>query len=73
TDITTLSLACPSDNKLIENTGWTTRKRADGRTEWIPPPHLDTGQTRGNNYHPPHHYLTPDKHDNNDGGDDADP
>jgi hypothetical protein len=38
TDITTLSLACPSDNKLIENTGWTTRKRADGRTEWIPPP-----------------------------------
>ncbi len=38
TDITKLSLACPADNKLIETTGWTTRKRKDGRTQWIPPP-----------------------------------
>ena len=30
-----------------------TRKRKDGRTEWIPPPNLDTGQARVNNYHHP--------------------
>ena len=63
TDITTLSLACPRDNKLIERTGWTTRIRTDGRTEWIPPPHLDTGQTRTNNYHHPQRYLIPDESD----------
>ena len=40
-----------------------TRKRKDGRTEWIPPPNLDTGQTRVNNYHHPHRYLTPDEND----------
>ena len=33
TDIDKLSLACPPDNRLIEETGWTTRKRKDGRTE----------------------------------------
>jgi hypothetical protein len=33
------------------------RKREDGRTEWIPPPHLDTGQARVNNYHNPEQYL----------------
>ncbi len=32
----------------------------DGRTEWIPPPHLDTGQARVNNYHHPERYLLPD-------------
>jgi hypothetical protein len=73
TDIDQLTLACPRDNKLIEKTRWRTRKRKHGRTEWIPPPHLDTGQARVNNYHHPHRYLTPDEHDNNDGGDDADP
>ena len=60
TDIDTLTLACPADNKLIEKTGWTTRKRKDGRTEWIPPPHLDTGQSRINNYHHPERYLLPE-------------
>jgi hypothetical protein len=60
TDITKLSLACAADNKLIETTGWTTRKRKDGRTQWIPPPNLDTGQARVNNYHHPQRYLTPD-------------
>jgi hypothetical protein len=70
TDITTLSLACPSDNKLIEKTRWRTRKRADGRTEWIPPPHLDTGQTRVNNYHHPHRYLTPDEDGEDEDADD---
>jgi hypothetical protein len=44
TDINRLSLACPADNKLIETTGWTTPRRKDGRTQWIPPPSLDKGQ-----------------------------
>jgi hypothetical protein len=68
TDINAMSLACPSDNKLIETTGWTTRKCKDGRTEWIPPPNLDTGQARINNYHHPHRYLVPDEY--GDGDDD---
>ena len=46
------------------------RKRKDGRTEWIPPPHLDTGQARVNNYHHPERYLIPDE--NEDDGDDED-
>ncbi len=63
TDINKLSLACPADNKLIEKTGWTTRKRKDGRTQWIPPPNLDAGQARVNNYHHPERYLIPDENE----------
>ena len=70
TDVDTLTLACPPDNRLIEETGWTTRTRADGRIEWIPPPDLDTGQAQVNNYHHPQNYLVPDEH--NDGDDDGD-
>jgi len=33
--------------------GWRTRKRKDGITEWIPPPHLDRGQRRTNTYFHP--------------------
>ena len=61
TDIDTLTLACPADNRLIEKTGWRTRKRKDGRTQWLPPPNLDTGQARVNNYHHPERYLIPDE------------
>lgn len=57
TDITKLTLACGPHNRLIEKGRWSTRKRKDGRTEWIPPRHLDTGQTRVNNYHHPQKYL----------------
>jgi hypothetical protein len=60
TDITKLTLACGPDNRLIEKGGWRTRKRKDGRTEWFPPPHLDTGQDRVNNYHHPERYLVPE-------------
>ena len=60
TDITKLTLACGPHNRLIENGGWTTRKRKDGCTEWIPPRDLDTGQDRVNNYHHPGKYLIPD-------------
>ena len=37
TDITKLTLACGPDNRAVEEQGWITRKRKDGRTEWIPP------------------------------------
>ena len=57
TNITKLTLACGPDNRLVEEGGWTTRKRDDGRTEWIPPPHLDTDQSRVNDYHHPEKYL----------------
>ena len=62
TDINLLTLACGPDNRLAEH-GWTVRKRKDGRTEWIPPPHLDTGQPRVNNYHHPQKYLVDDDED----------
>jgi HNH endonuclease len=57
TNIDNLTLACPPDNRLVEHGGWTTRKRHDGRTERLPPTHLDTGQARINDYHHPQHYL----------------
>lgn len=62
-NITDETLACGPDNRLIEKAGWKTRKRKDGRTEWIPPPHLDTGQTRVNDYHHPERYLLPEEDD----------
>ena len=45
------------DHKLVEH-GWTTRKRKNGNTEWIPPPHLDHGQPRTNTYHHPEKLLS---------------
>jgi Domain of unknown function (DUF222) len=63
TNVNTMTLACGGDNRLIEHSGWTTRQRTDGRTEWIPPPHLDTGQSRVNDYHHPEKYLLPEEDD----------
>jgi hypothetical protein len=60
TDVEDLTLACGPDNRLVETTGWTTRNRADGVTEWIPPPELDCGQSRINAYHHPGRILAPD-------------
>ncbi len=58
TNINDLTLACGPDNRLVKPGGWKTRKRRkDGRTEWIPPPHLDTGQARVNDYHHPQNFL----------------
>jgi hypothetical protein len=56
TDMNTLTRACGADHKLVEQ-GWTTRKRANGDTEWIPPPQLDHGQPRTNSYHHPEKLL----------------
>ncbi|HEX2283410.1 MAG TPA: HNH endonuclease signature motif containing protein [Mycobacterium sp.] len=60
TDITDEILACGPHNRLVKEGGWRTRKRQDGRIEWIPPPHLDCGQARTNNYHHPERLLRPD-------------
>jgi hypothetical protein len=59
TDIDDLTLACGPDNRLIEKTGWSTTVH-NGKTQWHPPPELDTGQARVNNYHHPHRYLLPE-------------
>jgi hypothetical protein len=61
TDVDDLTLACPIINREVKPGGWKTRKRKDGRTEWIPPPHLDSGQSRVNDYHHPQNYLLPDE------------
>ena len=63
TNVDDLTLACPKENRSVKPGGWTTRKRKDGRTEWIPPPHLDSGQSRVNDYHHPENYLLPDEGD----------
>ena len=56
TDIDRLTLACKPDHKLIDK-GWRTIKLGNGDTQWIPPPHLDHGQARVNDYHHPERYL----------------
>ena len=56
TNINAMALACKPDNLTIEETEWTTRRR-NGHTEWLPPPRLDTGQTRINHYFHPQRYL----------------
>ena len=56
TDIDRLTLACKTDHGTIKPGGWRTRKRKDGRTEWIPPPHLPLpGGT--NDFHHPERML----------------
>jgi HNH endonuclease len=65
TDIDNETLACPADHGLLDK-GWCTRKRKDGRTEWIPPPHLDPGQPRVNDFRHPQGYLKVPDHDEDD-------
>ncbi|MGH3594897.1 MAG: HNH endonuclease signature motif containing protein [Mycobacterium sp.] len=60
TNIDKLTLACKSDHRLAEK-GWRTIKLANGETQWIPPPHLDHGQARTNDYHHPERYLPDDE------------
>ncbi len=57
TDIDVEVLACGPHNRLAEQEGWQVRIRNDGTVEWIPPPPLDTGQTRTNTYHHPDRIL----------------
>ncbi|MGC2653983.1 MAG: HNH endonuclease signature motif containing protein [Mycobacterium sp.] len=60
TDIDELTFACGTHHRLIKPGGWTTRKRPNGDTDWIPPPHLDRGQPRTNLYHHPERLLPGD-------------
>ena len=69
TDVDALTLACGPHNRLVTPGGWRTRKRKDGRTEWIPPPELDSGQARTNRYHHPQRYLVDDENDDEGEGD----
>ncbi len=57
TDVDKMALACIPEHKLLDK-GWRTIKLGNGDTEWIPPPHLDHGQARTNDYHHPERYLT---------------
>ena len=63
TNVDDLALGCGKDNRAVKPGSWTTRKRDDGRTEWIPPSHLDSGQSRVNDYHHPENLLLPDDDD----------
>jgi hypothetical protein len=67
TNINDLTLACGPHNRLVKPGGWRTRTRKDGRTEWIPPPDLDTGQGRVNKYHHPEDLLIPEDEPDDDG------
>jgi Domain of unknown function (DUF222) len=63
TDITDLTLACGPDNRLATKGGWHTTMK-DGKAHWTPPPLLDTGQPRTNQYH--HPQLYPQEPENED-------
>ncbi|GLE53743.1 hypothetical protein ATCCBAA256_33060 [Mycobacterium montefiorense] len=58
TDVDNLTFACGPHHRLIKPGGWTTRIRKNGDVEWIPPPHLDYGQSRSNSFHHPEELLT---------------
>jgi hypothetical protein len=66
TDVNDLTLGCGPQHRLVKKGGWTTRKRANGDTEWIPPPHLDRGQPRTNTFHHPEKLLCDEDDDDDD-------
>jgi hypothetical protein len=59
TNVDDLGLACGPDNRMVGPDGWSTRLTDHHDVEWIPPPHLDTGQTRINHYHRPEELHPP--------------
>ncbi|BBY09153.1 HNH endonuclease signature motif containing protein [Mycobacterium noviomagense] len=63
TDVNDLTLGCGGHHPVVKPGGWQTRKREDGLTEWIPPPHLDRGQPRINLFHHPEKLLHDDDDD----------
>jgi hypothetical protein len=56
TNIDTLTFACGPHHRLIKSGGWKTRKRKDGRTEWLPPPQLPL-KGGANDFHHPERLL----------------
>ena len=71
TNVDELGLACGPDNRMVGDGGWTTTINGRGEVEWIPPPQLDTGQTRVNYYHRPERLLRPPDDDEPDPDDDC--
>ena len=69
TDIGDLTWRCGAHHPLIGPGGYTTRRRKNGDIETIPPPHLDHGQPRVNNYHHPEKLLSDGDGDGDDEGD----
>lgn len=63
TNMDNLTFVCGTHHRLVKPGGWRTRKRANGDTEWIPPPHLDRGQRRTNSFHHPEELLSGDEDD----------
>ena len=59
TNVDALTFACRPHHKLA-GTGWRTRKAANGRTEWIPPPQFGLGAST-NDYHHPERLLDDDE------------
>ncbi|MDG5482627.1 HNH endonuclease signature motif containing protein [Mycolicibacterium gadium] len=59
TNVDELGLACGPDNRMVGPDGWTTQMNAEHEVQWIPPPHLDTGQARVNDYHRPERLRPP--------------
>lgn len=59
TDADNLTFSCTPDHKLAEK-GWRTIILDNGQTQWIPPPELDHGRPRTNDYHHPERYLPDD-------------
>ncbi|MGX9672783.1 DUF222 domain-containing protein [Mycobacterium sp. HM-7] len=57
TNVDVMTLACGCDNRLADTGGWRTAMGPDGRTHWTPPPLLDVGQPRTNQYHRPTLYT----------------
>ncbi len=68
TNVDELGLACGPDNRMVGPNSWRTRLNDRHEVEWIPPPHLDTGQTRINTYHTPEKLLRPPNNDHHPGG-----
>ena len=66
TNIHELTLSCGPHNRDVKDGGWKTRKREDGTTEWIPPPHLDRRQRRTNDYHHPEKMQDSDEDESGD-------
>ena len=52
TDVDRLTFACKADHRLLTVGGWKTRKLANGRTEWIPPPQLPLRPGTNDFHHP---------------------
>jgi hypothetical protein len=62
TNVNDMTLACGPNNRMVGPDGWRTTINDQHEVEWIPPPHLDTGQARINYYHRPEKLLQPPEH-----------